>query len=258
MIDGCAILRCLGFPEQASPDGVPVALGFATNSRIADRMAERPVRSEKDFAAHATRSETTAHVVGREQTASGARGRGVENDGRLIGAARRLQIAGEHRHRVVAILWRLGQRPLQDDVDPRGEIGREAAWRRCGPCHHRAQHHHRIVALERQTSGQRLEDDHAEAVDVGPGVDDAAAQLFGSRVGDRAEELVSAGEPGRLRGFPHAREAEVHDLVGARAAPEIVRDDVRGLQVAMENTAFVRELQRRTQRGHHLLHLGHR
>ena len=69
---------------------------------------------------------------------------------------------------------------------------------------------------------------------------------------------MRAGEPGRLRRFPHAGKAEVHDLVGARAAAEVMRDDVRGLQVAMEDPALVRELQRRAERGHHLLHLGHR
>ena len=82
MIDGCAICSVLRFPQEASADGIPVALGFAAQQPDRDRMAERAVRPEEDLAAHATRSETIADVVGREQTAARER----------VGAASRITV----------------------------------------------------------------------------------------------------------------------------------------------------------------------
>ncbi len=54
-------------------------------------------------------------------------------------------------------------------------------------------------------------------------------------------------EPRRIRRL-RPDEAEVHNLVHARAAAKVVRDDVGRLQIAMEDALVVRELQRAAQR----------
>jgi len=65
---------------------------------------------------------------------------------------------------------------------------------------------------------------------------------------------VRAGQP-RLVAGAHVRDAEIHDLVHTLPPPEIVRDDVGGLQVAMDDPLLVRELERGAERREDALHL---
>ena len=106
------------------------------------------------------------------------------------------------------------------------------------------------MPVERHPSGQHLEDDDAEAVDVGPLIDRAGGQLLGRGVRDRADELVGARQPRLVGGFAEVRNAEIDDLVDLVAAGEVVADDVGRLQIAMDDAAAVRELQRVAERRH--------
>ncbi len=89
------------------------------------------------------------------------------------------------------------------------------------------------LGLEGEATGEHLEEDDAEGVEVGrgPGVDRAAA--LGRHVLRRAEDLADVGEPRVLRA---AGDAEVEEL------DPIAREDehVLGLEVAVDDLEVVR------------------
>jgi hypothetical protein len=116
-------------------------------------------------------------------------------------------------------------------------------------------HGHRVLSLERNAARQHLEDDRAEAVDVGSPVHRSAGELLRGRVRDRSDELVRPGQPRLVGGLADVREAEVHDLVDALPWRELVRDDVGGLQVAMDDAVAMGEMERGAQRRHDRLHV---
>ena len=118
----------------------------------------------------------------------------------------------------------------------------------------RRQHRHGIGSAKRDVFGQHLEDDGAEAVDVRTRVDVTTGQLLRRCVGDGAEKLVRPGQPCFV-GLAQVGKAEVDDLVDPLPGRELVRDDVRRLQIAVHDSQIVGELQRRTERRHDLLHL---
>ena len=94
-------------------------------------------------------------------------------------------------------------------------------------------------ARKRRLTGQRLEEQAAERIDVGSAVDLAAADLLGSDVVERAEQLSIGGSA-----IGHAlRETEVREVA---VLPAILPVDqhVRRLDVAMDEPAPVRRVER--------------
>ena len=107
----------------------------------------------------------------------------------------------------------------------------------------RTQQHLRI---ERRLSCQQFIEQHAQAVDVSAGVEIEAAHLglFRTHVGRRAEELLERGEQRFVRELLIAGglgDAEV-DHFGHRHAIVQGHQDVRGLDVAMDDALLVRVL----------------
>ena len=102
---------------------------------------------------------------------------------------------------------------------------------------------------ERRPPAERLIEDAAEGPDVGAAVEREAAQLLGAHVARRPEDNVPVAQRRRWRVGDvaharavgeHLRDAEVEDLHAA-----LGRDlDVGRLQIAMDDAALVRRLER--------------
>ena len=104
-------------------------------------------------------------------------------------------------------------------------------------------------ALERQVPAGHLVEHDAQREDVGPAVDGFAAHLLGRHVDHRAGGGASRGHLSRVGldlavgqrlGREELRDSEVEDL-GVTAARD---DDVRGLDVAVDDLLVVRGLER--------------
>ena len=126
-----------------------------------------------------------------------------------------------------------------------GSPGAHAARQRGGTVQMRGHDRHRIAAFERQPAGRKLEDHHPHRIHVRPGIDRSAGQLLGRRVGHGADELLRPGQPKLVCLLPDGRHAEIHYLVDASIA-EVVRDDVRRLQVAMDDVPGMGEVRARS------------
>ena len=99
--------------------------------------------------------------------------------------------------------------------------------------------HLQIRGVVRRIAGEHLVEHHAQRVEVAAdGRTSAPGDFLGRHVGGCAESL--RGAIGEVRGVAtitaHARNAEVRDVHGA----EMVDQDVRGLEIAMENAGRVR------------------
>ena len=94
-----------------------------------------------------------------------------------------------------------------------------------------------------------------EAVDIGSRVDGRRRQLLGRGVRDCSDEFVRPGQPGVRPRFPDIRQAEVHQLVDPLARREFVGDDVRWLQIAMDDAETVSKLQGPAERRHDAPHI---
>ncbi len=103
----------------------------------------------------------------------------------------------------------------------------------------------RGVAGERLRAGEHLEQDQAGGIHVAAGVGDAALDLLGGQVGDRAEEHARLGVGGLVA--DGAGQPEVGDLHGAVV---LAQDDVLGLDVAVDDAGPVRGAERLQDRGH--------
>ncbi len=99
---------------------------------------------------------------------------------------------------------------------------------------------------DRRRAGQQLVEDHAQGVDVGPGVDvqRVEGRLLRRHVQRRAGDAAKGGEQALL-GQPHPAgglgQAEV-DHLGHRAVVVRLDQDVGGLQVAVDDPLLVRVL----------------
>ena len=132
----------------------------------------------------------------------GARGGGAAGDdalglGRDRARRRGPRGAAEVAGGRVALVGVLGHRARDDGVEaparsPRRSVGRHR--RRGGEL--RPQLRLVALALERHAAGQRVVQDAAERVDVGAGVDAAAADLLGRDVVERPDPLAGAGRAG--------------------------------------------------------------
>jgi hypothetical protein len=244
--------------EKSRADGVPVAIGTLAQQPDGDRTAERAVRAVEILAAETSRTERLAQLVGAEQSACGRRRGDAGHDRRRSRrAAVARQRGGEGRDRGIPVVGRFRERAAQHHVDPRRQIGPDLRRRTHRVPEQRGDEPARILFVERQTPRQHLVDDDGETVLVRPRVHRAADELLGSGVAERPDELMRGGQPCVL-GAQLADEAEIHDLVEPRASAEVMRDDVRGLQVAMQDPVVVRELQRAADRQHDRLHVADR
>ena len=99
--------------------------------------------------------------------------------------------------------------------------------------------------VERQHPGHQLVEHHAEAVDVGPGVDVEPARLglLRAHVGRGADGDAELGREGRVGQPPLDRlgDAEVDDG-GDRLPVGHPDQDVAGLEVAVDDALLVRVL----------------
>ena len=97
-----------------------------------------------------------------------------------------------------------------------------------------------VAAGERQVSGDRLEDRHAERVEVARRRQLAAERLLGRRVVQRPEEAAALGRQLHRRVVERLCEAEV----GQRERAVVGDQDVARLDVPVQQTPPVREPQR--------------
>ena len=86
---------------------------------------------------------------------------------------------------------------------------------------------------------ERLEQRHAQRVQIGGGVDVGAGDLLGRHVRDRADQSAGLG----LAKVDQVRGAEVAEL----GVPRGVEEHIGGLDVAVDDAALVRRAQRRQQ-----------
>ena len=205
-------------------------------------MAERAMGAAEHLAAQSPGPERLAQFIGREQATARGRVSAVARQGRPGRPVACLERAGKRAHRLVAILRRLRERASEDDVNPfrkvLAQLGR--TWEPFDD--HRVHELRGIGFVERGPASQELVGHDRKAVAVGLR-STSPPMLLGRGVCERADELVRTGESRGLRRLVKDQ-TEIHELVGARAAAEVVRDDVGGLQVAMEDPLIVRELQR--------------
>ncbi len=89
-------------------------------------------------------------------------------------------------------------------------------------------------ALERQPRAGREVSNHAQRVDVAPLVRPVALRLFGTHVGDRAQDLVLPGD------FGLGADVGDPEVGHQRAAAAVLQQDVLRLQVAVDDALRVR------------------
>ena len=156
----------------------------------------------------------------------------------VVGASETLlELGHQLEHRPLPFLRTLGQRPYQRRVDGGGKLAADqlgCARRRLG----QVRHDHRCVALaaERNATGQALEHQRAERVDVGRGQRRLPLDLLRRGVVERPHESAGAGH---IRVVVPAREAEVGQVAVIVCADEHV---VR-LDVAVHEAVFVGDVE---------------
>ena len=156
--------------------------------------------------------------------ARGATGQSLAEVGDQRGAGRR------------AVGWALRETAGEHLVERRGQC-REVADRRRGLVRVRRRLRRHRVPRERTPAGEELEGDAGERVAVGRGRGRLAARLLGRHVPGRSQHRPRGGERVVSGG---ARDAEVRD-----AEVPVARDEeVRGLDVAMDDSARVRRVER--------------
>jgi hypothetical protein len=100
----------------------------------------------------------------------------------------------------------------------------------------------RDVAVERTSARQELEEDHAEGIEVGSGVDRLSEHLLGRHVLGRTQRLAYDGErlhAGlRVRRF-EPRDAEVEQLDEVALSFVLDQHDVLGFEVAVDDPFFM-------------------
>ena len=150
--------------------------------------------------------------------------------------------AGPHRLDHLATRGRpvdlvLGQRPRDDVVERRRQLGPELRRRRSRVEQVRVHDRDVRLAVERLLSRQALEEQAAEGVDVGLGPDRLALDLLRSGVVERADEEAGPGQPSRSRSLGDPEVGQVH------AVGRGVDQHVGGLDVPMNEIVRVRSVE---------------
>ena len=138
-----------------------------------------------------------------------------------------------------AVVRSLGERLLDHAVDRLRQVGPEARDERRRLFQMREHDLEVALALERRNAGEALEEHAPECVDVGPGIDGAALDLFRRDVRDRSHEGLAGQARDRRR---VAREAEIAEVgvLGLAGADQ----DVRRLDVAVDEPEPVSRVER--------------
>ena len=143
----------------------------------------------------------------------------------------------------------LGQCLTQCIFDMPGQLPNELPRWWDGLVDVRQQHRGRRVGLERNAARQHLVGDHCQRIAVGRRSDGVAGALLGGHVLGGPEHGAAGGQAAcRSR---HLREAEV----GQHRGPVTVQENVRGLDVAMQDALAVGVVQGAGDRAHDLDHL---
>ena len=131
--------------------------------------------------------------------------------------------------------------------------GVQAGLDRAGPGRRREQHSSEqrlgVHRLERRQAGQHLERERSQAVDVGPAINRFSQQLLGRGICHRRHHRFAFCRGCRRRLPGQGPDAEVDDLVEDVSIPIAMGDDVRRLQIAMNQADGVREIHRRREVG---------
>ncbi len=204
----------MGPEPQLGPGGRVVRASAHQHDNCCN-AGENPCRGERD--------QPAAPSAMPERLAVQSRARGAGE----VAAARRT--LGRH----------LRQRGGHDVVEGRRQLRATRAgpgWRLVEV---RVEHGQLAVAVVWRLAGQALEQHAAQRVHVGPSVHVGALDLLGGDVGDRAHERSVAGQAVRTRGVPGEPEvAQTRPLAGDQ--------DVRRLDVAMDQAGGVRDVEART------------
>ena len=143
----------------------------------------------------------------------------------------------------VAILCTLLER-LRDDVV---ELSRDAldvlAHPRRRLVHLPVQDLVIVVAGERRAPDDHLVEDAAQRIDVGTRIDRASFDLLGRHVLGRADDLARTRDLGLRRARRVLRETEVDDLRRLTGLRIVGEDDVRGLEIAVDDPPGVRRIE---------------
>ena len=188
---------------------------------------EAPAQAQREPAARVLgeRRDHRGRLAGRAAGAGGLDGERV------------LEVGLERARVGVAVLEVLVRHAVEDRREARGDVG--AAHLHVGEVLADVLHRDRdlVLAVEGDVAGEHLEQHDAERVDVGLAVDVVAERLLGGDVVGGAEHAAVGGQALLVEG---ASDAEVGDL--GRAF--LVDEDVLGLDVAVDDVAIVRRLER--------------
>ena len=151
---------------------------------------------------------------------------------------------GELRRGLGSVGGVFGERPRDESFEFVGGVGAREAQGRGLLLYVLEGERRRRRRLEGRVAGEHLVENHAEAVDVGARIDVVVGALLGRHVARRADQRAGLGERvERARGvLLQLGDAEVQHLDEQRVVVVAREDDVRGLEVAVDDAAAVRVL----------------
>nr|WP_272828750.1 hypothetical protein [Sorangium sp. Soce836] len=166
-----------------------------------------------------------------------------------------LEIAAQLRGRLVPVVRVLGERPHDDAIELRVDLGHDLARRlrvAVGDLLHRLE---RALAAERRVARHEQVEQHAHGEEIAPAVERPAHHLLGREIPRLALDRADAAD---LRARPRLRDAEVDDLDHAvERHHHVLRRDVAVDEVE-QLPRVVADLVRRVQAGarvdHHVEH----
>ena len=187
---GASSRSIVGDSNSVSCDAAPSGRAVAGSNTVDSRRRGRRARRRRRIALDGRR-------LGRLRILrrGGARGDEALGLGQRRSRGRGQRGAAEVAGGLVAVVRLLGQRTGEDGLERLGQVGVALQHGRGRAAVVRVELGEVVVEVERDAAGQRGEQDAAERVDVGAGVDALAARLLGRDVVDRAHERARAGGP---------------------------------------------------------------